>query len=278
MNKYLLIALAFAPVFSVYSDEGTPKLDGDRAYYNENARGWYWYEKPAAKKKKEKKPVPVIASSGSASSPGQLSAREVLKKQGEAWENAAAEAALNPTPENLQKYMMLSMAVNAQSERFATSLKNSLRVNPQFDYTIEHPVTPQAIIAKNEQHNEVSDSKLKEIAKDSGVIFFFRSDCPFCHRFAPVLKVFAQAYGFNIIPVSLDGGGLPEYPEPKQNIELGRRLNVTTVPAVFLVDPNKNVVSTVGYGYVDFSELQSRIISAESQMKNNTINTVSRAK
>ncbi len=275
MKKCLLIALAFAPIYSAHSDE--PKMTGDKAYYNDNARGWYWYEKPAVKKKKEKKPEPVIVNSGGNPSPGQMTAKEILKKQGEAWENAAAEATLNPTPENLQRYMLLSMSVNAQSERFATSLKNSLRLNPQFDYTIEHPVTPQAIIAKNEQHNEVSDSKLKDIAKDAGVIFFFRSDCPFCHRFAPVLKVFSQAYGFNIIPVSLDGGGLPEYPEPKQNMELGRRLNVTTVPAVFLVDPGKNIVSTVGYGYVDFSELQSRVISAASQIKTNPINTASRA-
>ena len=275
MKHLLLIALAFTPIYSAYSDE--PAMVGDKAYYNDNARGWYWYEKPAMKKKKEKKPEPVIASSVGNSSPGQMSAREILKKQGEAWENAAAEATLNPTPENLQRYMLLSMSVNAQSERFATSLKNSLRLNPQFDYTIEHPVTPQAIIAKNEQHNEVSDSKLKDIAKDSGVIFFFRSDCPFCHRFAPVLRVFSQAYGFNVIPVSLDGGGLPEYPEPKQNMDLGRRLNVSTVPAVFLVDPSKNIVSTVGYGYVDFSELQSRVISAAGQMKTNSIKTASRA-
>lgn len=276
MKKYLLIALAFTPVYSAYSEE--PKVDGDKAYYNDNARGWYWYEKPVIKKKKEKKPEPIIAGSGGSSSPAQMSPRDILKKQGEAWENAAAEATLNPTPENLQRYMMLTMAVNAQSERFATSLKNSLRVNPQFDYTLEHPVNPQAIIAKNEQRNEISDTKLKSIAKESGVIFFFRSDCPYCHRFAPIMKTFASIYGFDVIPVSLDGGGLPEYPNPQKNVDMGRKLNVSTVPAVFLVNPGKNIVSTVGFGFVDFSELQHRIISAETQMNTNSINTASREK
>lgn len=276
MNKYLLIALAFVPFYYAHSDEN--KMMSDKAYYNDNARGWYWYEKPAVKKKKEKKPEPVIASSGGNSSPSQMSARDILKKQGENWENAAAEAALNPTPENLQRYMMLTMAVNAQSERFATSLKNSLRLNPQFDYTIEHPVNPQAIIAKNEQRNEISDSKLKFVAKESGIIFFFRSDCPYCHRFAPIMKTFASMYGFDVIPVSLDGGGLPEYPNPQKNVDMGRKLNVSTVPAVFLVNPSKNIVSTVGYGFVDYAELQHRVISADTQMNSNSINTASREK
>lgn len=276
MKKYILIALAFTPIYSVSSEEA--KIDSDKAYYNDNARGWYWYEKPVLKKKKEKKPEPIIAGSGGSSSPAQMSPRDILKKQGEAWENAAAEATLNPTPENLQRYMMLTMAVNAQSERFATSLKNSLRVNPQFDYTLEHPVNPQAIIAKNEQRNEISDNKLKSIAKESGVIFFFRSDCPYCHRFAPIMKTFASIYGFDVIPVSLDGGGLPEYPNPQKNVDMGRKLNVSTVPAVFLVNPGKNIVSTVGFGFVDFSELQHRIISAETQMNTNSINTASREK
>ena len=276
MKKCLLITLAFTPIYSAYSDE--PTMVGDKAYYNDNARGWYWYEKPAVKKKKEKKSEPVIASSGGNSSPGQMSAREILKKQGEAWENAAAEATLNPTPENIQRYMLLSMSVNAQSERFATSLKNSLRLNPQFDYTIEHPVNPQAIIAKTEQHNEISDSKLKSVAKESGIIFFFRSDCPYCHRFAPIMKIFASAYGFDVIPVSLDGGGLPEYPNPQKNVDMGRKLNVSTVPAVFLVNPSKNIVSTVGFGFVDFAELQHRVLSADSQMNSNSIKTASREK
>ena len=104
------------------------------------------------------------------------------------------------------------------------------------------------------------------MADENGLIFFFRSDCPHCHRYAPILKRFAADYGFTIIPVSLDGGALPEFPYPKQNYDLGRKLKVEVVPALFMVNPESNTVVPVGYGYNDYSKLTQKVLFAGQQM------------
>ena len=108
---------------------------------------------------------------------------------------------------------------------------------------------------------------VKALASRYGLVFFLRSDCPFCHRFAQILKSFASRYGFSILPVSLDGKGLPEFPNPRPNALLASNLNVKVVPTVFLVDSVENILIPVSYGYTDASTLAKKILWAAKMIK-----------
>jgi thiol-disulfide isomerase/thioredoxin len=46
---------------------------------------------------------------------------------------------------------------------------------------------------------------MKNIAREHGLIFFFRSDCPYCHQYAPTLKLLSEMYGIEVLGVSIDG-------------------------------------------------------------------------
>lgn len=236
-----------------------------KTYFSDRERGWFWYEDPIQEVEEEvKKPEPVA---GGAPAAPTLSPRELLKKQGEQWEDALATAILEPTKENYQRYLALTAQIQQQSQDFATGFKQTIWVTPEYDYTLQKPRTTQAIVAQNEQELTLKESELYRLSQENGLIFFFRSDCPFCHRFAPVLKRFSEQYGFTIIPVSLDGGSLPEYPYPKQNYDMGNKLNVSVVPALFMVNPDSNSVSTVGYGYADWSQLITKVLFAAQQLE-----------
>ncbi|WP_369686146.1 conjugal transfer protein TraF [Photobacterium leiognathi] len=52
----------------------------------------------------------------------------------------------------------------------------------------------------------------KEIGDKAGIFFFFRSDCPFCHKQMPLIALLEKNFGFTIKPVSLDGKPLPDSP------------------------------------------------------------------
>lgn len=239
---------------------GTEKKD--KPFFEDRERGWYWNEvEPEPVEEKEEKPTPQSSTNVKILSP-----REQLKQQGEQWEDALASAILYPSQENYQNYLAMTAQIQQQSQYFAAGVKQTTIQNPQFDYTLTSPNNPQAIIAKNEQREKQNVQVLNAVSQDSGFIFFFRSDCPFCHKFAPVLKKFSEHFGFTIIPVSLDGGGIPDFPYPKQNYDLGRKLNVSVVPALFLVQPETNKVATVGYGYSDWSELVSRVMVAAGKL------------
>jgi len=268
--KYTCFFVAFSllfPCLSMASEQKEPVIQvgtekKDKTFFEDRERGWYWNEvEPEPVEEKEEKPTPQTSTSITIVSP-----REQLKQQGEQWEDALASAILYPSQENYQNYLAMTAQIQQQSQFFAAGIKQTTIQNPQFDYTLTSPNNPQAIIAKNEQREKQSVQVLNAVSQDSGFIFFFRSDCPFCHKFAPVLKKFSEHFGFTIIPVSLDGGGIPDFPYPKQNYDLGRKLNVSVVPALFLVQPETNKVATVGYGYSDWSELVSRVMVAAGKL------------
>jgi len=239
--------------------------DTGKSFFNDRNRGWASYEDPLIEEisdeesdEKEQKSTPVEIPV--------LSPRDMLKKQGEDWENTMATAILNPTNETIKDYLSHTQKIMEQSQTFATGFKQALWVTPEFDYKLENPVNTQAIFAKNIETNESNDDLLYKLADENAILFFFRSDCPHCHRFAPILKKFADQYNITVIPMSLDGGRLPEFENPRMNNLLAQKLNVKSVPAVFLLDPDSNRTSTASYGYQGWSSLKKRILFASAQL------------
>lgn len=238
-------------------------------FFQDRERGWFWYEDPVEEIEEEEKkgePAPAPAAAAQPAVPAVLSPREMLKKQGEEWEDAMANAILNPSRETYVDFLARTAHINQQAETFATGFKQAIWLTPEYDYTLEKPRNSQAIIAQNEAELKLRVEELRGLSETNGLLFFFRSDCPFCHRFAPILKRFSEEYGFTVIPVSLDGQGIPEYPYPKPNYEMGRQLNVEVVPAVFMVNPGTNSVATVGYGFNDWSALTTKVLFAAQQL------------
>jgi len=262
--RAIILFLLFVSGVAVANESPTIADDqqSKKNYFEDRERGWYWYEKqPEPVEKKEKEKPEVVTAPAQPVAP-----REILKQQGEQWEDALATAILNPSLENYQAYLAMTSKIQKQSQEFATGFKQAIWVSPEYDYTLTRPVTTQAIVARNEQERAEQDKALAGMSQQNGLIFFFRGDCQYCHRFAPVLKKFAEHYGFTIIPVSLDGGSLPEFPYPKRNYDLGRKLNVDVVPALFMVNPDSNSVVTVGYGYSDWTVLTQKLLFAGQQL------------
>ena len=69
----------------------------------------------------------------------------------------------------------------------------------------------------------------------------------------------AKPRGIEILPVSLDGGTLPEFPHPKTDTQVASELGVSTVPSLFLVDPQNRNVIPLGSGVMSADELADRI-------------------
>ena len=242
-------------------------------FFNDRERGWFWYEEPPIAADDVKAPeappvtlmpsptlVPPIAASAA------LTAKEQLKQQGEALEAAMAQAILHPTPENYRTYLEQSKQVQAQSQQFAQGLQQTTWLHPEYDYTLKSPNNAQAIIAKNEQANVADNAAIAKLANETGLLFFFRSDCPYCHRFAPILKKFSEYFGFTVIPISLDGPGLEEYPDPQSDLSLVQQFNISVVPAVGLLVPQTNGVTMVGYGFNDWRMLTKKVLLAGQQV------------
>jgi conjugal transfer pilus assembly protein TraF len=74
-----------------------------------------------------------------------------------------------------------------------------------------------------------------------------------------LLKGFEQKFGLPVFAISLDGTGLPEFPQARVDNGIAATLNVTQVPALFLASPRTNVITPIGYGVLSESELLERL-------------------
>ena len=98
------------------------------------------------------------------------------------------------------------------------------------------------------------------------MLFFFRSDCPYCEAQAPLLKLLENRFGFSMLAVSLDGAPLPggEFPQFRQDRGQAHALGVVSTPALFLVRPPDAVVP-LSQGLLSFAQLQERIVLAAAE-------------
>ena len=225
-------------------------------FFDENEKGWFWYETPPPEVKKEVKKELVQ----------NKTSLQKLEKQGEDLKEAIADAILNPSPKNYKKYMEMNKKIQEQSQYFATGIKQTIWTNPDFDYSLEKPNDAAAIISKNEYINKENDRKLMDIAKNNGLLFFYDGDCVVCSRFSPIIKKFSKQYGFELIGSSLDGSVLNGFDSPNTNKSLIKKLGVTVAPSIYLVNPVENKVIAVSFGFDGWNKFMQKLIYAGERM------------
>ena len=131
---------------------------------------------------------------------------------------------------------------------------------PELDPTVTgRPVNAKALEVFDHEQALARTNTVAQLAQTHALLFFFRSDCPYCHQFAPQLADFEAKFGLKIVPISVDGGALPEFRSPRVDNGIARTLDVRQVPALFLAEPRGGKITPIGYGVLSESELLERI-------------------
>lgn len=252
------VSLTFLGSKIVYAEEASAVPLAEEAadpilnsYWLRNREGWFWYREPPLPAAKS--PLPPAEPKR----PAELTDFEAMQKR---LDELKRVAVMNPTDTNLLAYMRYQRMVMNKSEVFADRWQRLVWAVPELDYGLTgRPTNSMAITAFDEQREERQAQAVRALSATHGLLFIFRSDCPYCHRFAPILKRFEQEYGMLVFPVSLDGGGLPEYPNPQADNGIAARLNASVVPALYLTAPSKREIRPVGFGVMALSDLIERI-------------------
>jgi conjugal transfer pilus assembly protein TraF len=234
-------------------------------FWQERTRGWFWYEK---KPDDREPPVPRLPATGSAKpdgkekKPPEVITHEALTKRAD---ELMKIAFVNPTKANVEAYLRVQTMLVNKSSTFADVWQRVIWENPELDFAAQgRPVNAAAIKVYDREQDSRQRQTIASLVKDHALLFFFKSDCPYCHQFAPLLKNFEAAYGLRIFPVSLDGGGLPDFREFRTDAGQAQRLNVTAVPAVYLVNPSTNHIKPIGFGILSETELANRLFKVST--------------
>ncbi|MBW8830355.1 MAG: conjugal transfer protein TraF [Burkholderiales bacterium] len=231
-------------------------------FWDDYRRGWHFYEDPEPEIAPPAAPAPQKASPAPTAKapdtrPPELIEFEQLQKRLEEYKNIAI---IRPTEANVRRYMQLEARVVRQASYFADVAQRVAWSTPDLDMTLEgRPVNAQAIEVYDREQTRTRQKSVAHLAKTHVLFFFFRSDCPYCHAFAPTLEAFQARHGIQVVPISVDGAGLPNFPQFRRDNGIAKTLQVTQVPAVFLAEPFTGKITPLGYGVLSESQLLERI-------------------
>jgi len=169
------------------------------------------------------------------------------------------EAVINPTKDNVRRYLEAQQYVMEKGSVFADVARRVVWETPTLDYSLRRPTNALAIQGFKEVRREKREAAIARVAAENGLFFFFRSDCPYCHQIAPILKYLQDAHGIEVFPVSLDGGRLREFPNAYPDNGISLVLGVAQVPALFLSSKVERRVQALGYGVIAAEEILERM-------------------
>jgi conjugal transfer pilus assembly protein TraF len=186
-------------------------------------------------------------------------ALERLETWQEELKGKRALSILEPTPENVKTYIEAQEKLMQTASVYSDVWRRVIWQNPDLNYELTRPVNNAAIATYAQTRKSAEKRTLDEINKEWGVFFFFRSDCPFCHRLAPTLKFLGETYGITVLPVSLDGGGLPDYPDPRRDNGLAEKLAIRQVPMLVLGNIKDKRMIPLASGVISAQDVIERI-------------------
>lgn len=225
-----------------------------QTFYVSHAQGWHWYEIDVTPKQVKPKQTPV----------NPAVEMEALQTQ---LKEVKARAILYPTINNVRNYITLQNQISAKAHQFGQAWQQVLLRYPELDFSIQNPTAQLARFGAIDARKADVEQALREFSNQYGLFFFYRSTCPYCHRFAPVLKRLVERYNIALVPITLDGPTLPEFPYSKRDLGQALRFKVKVVPAVFAINSRTQKITPIGFGFMSLQELKQRIYQLMKQTK-----------
>ncbi len=213
-------------------------------WHGKRAEGWAWYEDRKQSQEEEKE----------AKAPSQL-----LSEMRVALENRLADAVLNPTPEKIKDYVAAQKELLDRVGRFSNVWQQVILEAPSLDYTSNAPVSQYGRQLYKDDLQRKKGEIIHDLADSYGLFFFYRSDCRYSVAFAKVLKLFSSRYGWDVVPISLDGGALDEFPEYREDNGVSHAFGIQGVPALFAIDPESEDVVPLAYGLISVDKIEDNV-------------------
>ena len=243
-------------------------------WYERHAEGWHWYNDPekieqAPPPKEESKPKEEPKKEPP--QPKQMVPTPEEPKPTVAfsseWLNVMipkylSKAVDDPTPENVEAFYLLQRLAMDKAERFQ-KVAEQVRVGNKFiDETERRPISSYGLQTIDREAQARREELLNKISETAGLFFFFKEDCPYCEKQAPIIKYVQERNGFDVLAIGIGGGSLKTTQFDNTVADSGQAamLSVESTPSIFLVHPSTTTFALIGSSLLTVPEIQERII------------------
>jgi conjugal transfer pilus assembly protein TraF len=265
----LASACAFTCATSLGSNTFANSLNYESIWKCDTSR-WNWYCDDEAEKKNDelRRSIATKQDSKAEASKKPLNIADIKTAEELRAELKRREdvAIMNPSPQNIRAYLEMNAHMQTKASNFADSWRRVVWQNPDLDYSQRRPVNNSANKTFLDERDKRVEQHLKALVKEHGILFFYRSDCPYCHAVAPVLQNLANKYGFEVLAVATDGQALPGW-QARFRANEGQfeallqqhNLKDAVVPAIFIASKVTGETAPIGMGVLANTELIERI-------------------
>ncbi|MDD3744205.1 MAG: conjugal transfer protein TraF [Lentimicrobiaceae bacterium] len=268
LKKTLLLAIctALTHVAPVVSAQDTRP-----GFYERKQEGWFFYEvEPEEPEIKiiEEPPIPEppmaqtppepIEETPAQPTPPPAFSSQWLRENMPKYLEAAID---NPTIENVSTYLYLQRIAMDKSHVYSQMAQLAVVGNPFLDEATNRPFAAFASQDLDRKAGIKSAKTVKLVGERAGLFFFFKSDCESCMIKKPILDIVAKMDQFSVVPISMDGANLQNYPFDNFRVDDGhaQMFGVQNLPALYLVTPD-GIVSPVAQTMLSLDELRERIL------------------
>lgn len=217
--------------------------------WSEKDRGFLWYPDPETQKQTPKDP-----DLKSFTTVEELKAERVRRME---------RAIMDPSQENMASYLEANHFVQEKSALFTDNFRRALWQYPEYDFSVKNPAANFAQVNLSADRKTQRNENLKSIAKSWGLVYFHTSECRFCKMQSPLIKQLADTFGFEILPITLDGVAGEHFPDalPDNGIAdlLTNGKGVAQVPALFIVNREGTQSFPISTGILSIEDMMKRI-------------------
>jgi len=220
-------------------------------------RGFYWYPPDHPPKKEEIKEAKEPEKKKSIF---EMTTGEEVNKE---LKRLLDVAIFNPTETNVYDYQKAKAWTLEKAAIFTDVGRRITWQNADIDYNAKVPLATFGRHAMTDAETRDKRLTMADLSKSHGILFFYRSDCPYCHQQAPILAEIRKRHGIDVLAVSLDGGPIPEFPDAKPDNGISYRITegagIQTVPATYLVSNDTKNIVPIGSGLLSMEEVVQRV-------------------
>lgn len=226
----------------------------DQPWYQGKSEGWLWYKDPVQQIPLPPKPHnPGLNKSPQNNKHTIKSFKEQADALNKSYEESTARAVLDPTLANVRHAQHMQKLIVDKAYLFQQMWMVAQAMDHPFGESRSNPrqreITEQA-------ERQLLIHKIKALAKTHGLFFCFAGNCKYCHEFAPIVKQFAEEYGFEIQAITADGGTLPHFPKPLPDNGIMAVINPQgEFPLLVLANPATQMIIPVARSLLNKDEL-----------------------
>lgn len=252
-SKIFLLLLVLVGVHSISLANQETRQEG---FFQQRYQGWYWFEK-------DKTQVQALAPQEQITA---AQAKVEIEQFAQELQELKFLMLARPSVENVRNYRGKEQEMWRHAEQLHDAWDMANLLHPQQRDLINNPVNVHAVKVSRQLESENNAAKIKELAQDFDLVLFFSSACRYCQLLSPVLKDFADKYGFNIEAISVDGSQ-HEYFKTASAPKLVEQLGITAFPTVIAVSHDSKTAFELIRGYVSISELEEYSVLASKYLK-----------